>query len=384
MSAVIAEKRGIRLAIDGVGARFGGAATVLQDVVKAAVRCDGLHSITVFTSPSREVHFELPRVSRLQEIAVNGNRYISRTGWLLRGLRKAAEKVSPDVMLCLGNGGIGPERVPAAVFLQQSIPFSKEAMACFGLAEKIRFLGIRELMKISCKKADAVLVQSHSMRNAACQKFCLPMQKVFVFPSSVELEEAPDFLSPHLRLLRDGALGFKVLYVGNTRPHKNLRSLLKAVSKLRSQGMAVALYMTCSPDHPFCLTPGVAGIGVLKKRTLWAAYQLADLVVMPSLAETVGLPMLEAASSGVPVLAADRPYAHDTCGDAALYFDPHDPDDLAGKMLSLLSDPQRRTAMARRGREFTAHRKSVRPYDSLIAALMAMACGAGPRPKAAY
>jgi glycosyltransferase involved in cell wall biosynthesis len=375
----MSEKKGVHLAIDGVGARFGGAATVLQDVVKAALRCDGIHSVTVFTSPSREMHFELPGVPRLQEIAVNGNGYTSRTGWLLRGLRKAAEKVSPDVVLCLGNGGIGPEGVPAAVFLQQSLPFSKEAMACFGLAEKIRFLGIRELMKISCKKADAVLVQSPSMKKEVCQKFRIPQEKVSVFPPSVEPEEPPDALSPQLRLLRDGAFGFKVLYVGNTRPYKNLQTVLKTVSKLRGQGMAVALYLTCSPDHPYCLTPGVVGIGALKKPALWAAYQLADLLVMPSLAETVGLPMLEAASSGLPVLAADRPYAHDTCGDAALYFDPNDPDDLAEKVFSLLSDPERRTAMARRGRELTANRNSDRPYDALIAALTALACGAGPR-----
>ena len=366
MSATIAEKRGIHLAIDGVGARFGGAATVLQDVVKAAVRCDGLHSITVFTSPSREMHFELPRVSRLQEIPVNGDGYISRTGWLLHGLRKATEKVSPDVVLCLGNGGIGPEGVPTAVFLQQSIPFSREAMARFGLAEKIRFLGIRELMKISCKKADAVLVQSHSMKNAASKKFCLPMEKVSVFPPSIDPEEQPDGLSPELRLLRDGSLGFKVLYVGNTRPYKNLQCLLKALSKLRSQGMAVTLYMTCSPDHPFCLTPGVVGVGALKKRTLWAAYQLADLLVMPSIAETVGLPMLEAATAGLPVLAADLPYAHDTLGDAAIYFNPHDSNDLAAKMGALLPDHALRRKLAALVTQFAIRRNESRSYEQLI------------------
>jgi len=52
------------------------------------------------------------------------------------------------------------------------------------------------------------------------------------------------------------------------------------------------------------------GIGQLKTGSLRRVYELATVLVQPSLTETVGLPMLEAMSVGTPVLAADRPYAH--------------------------------------------------------------------------
>src|SRR3989442_11549023 len=73
------------------------------------------------------------------------------------------------------------------------------------------------------------------------------------------------------------------------------------------------------PDHMGRVMQGVKQEGFLPTRptlfgyggSLREAYELATLVVLPSLAETVGLPMPEAMSVGTPVLAADRAYAHD-------------------------------------------------------------------------
>jgi glycosyltransferase involved in cell wall biosynthesis len=87
---------------------------------------------------------------------------------------------------------------------------------------------------------------------------------------------------------------------------------------------------------------------------------------MPSLVETVGLPMLEAAAQGTPVIAADRPYAHDVCGSAALFFDPLDPLDLAAKVQTLLSEPGLRERMVNDGRENVARRAAARPYDRMV------------------
>jgi glycosyltransferase involved in cell wall biosynthesis len=56
---------------------------------------------------------------------------------------------------------------------------------------------------------------------------------------------------------------------------------------------------------------------------------------MPSLSETVGLPMIEALFAGRPVVAADLEYAHEICGSYARYFNPNSVEDLYGTLKSL-------------------------------------------------
>ena len=51
-------------------------------------------------------------------------------------------------------------------------------------------------------------------------------------------------------------------------------------------------------------------------------------MIFPSLCETLGLPLQEAMSAGLPVLAADLPYAREVCGDYASYFNPRDVDSI--------------------------------------------------------
>ena len=87
---------------------------------------------------------------------------------------------------------------------------------------------------------------------------------------------------------------------------------------------------------------------------------------MPSLVETVGLPMLEAMSAGVPVVAADRDYAHDLCGDAALYFDPLDHTALAQTLQSLLASASLRERLRTLGMRRAAALMDGRPYDRMI------------------
>jgi glycosyltransferase involved in cell wall biosynthesis len=96
------------------------------------------------------------------------------------------------------------------------------------------------------------------------------------------------------------------------------------------------------------------------------AYELATALIMPSFVETVGLPMLEAMNVGTPVLAANRPYAHDVSEDAALFFDPVDVSDLTSKVSALLSDKCVRENLVRKGRDLLRRRQSERPYTRML------------------
>jgi glycosyltransferase involved in cell wall biosynthesis len=83
------------------------------------------------------------------------------------------------------------------------------------------------------------------------------------------------------------------------------------------------------------------------------AYAGAAAFIFPSLAEGFGLPVIEAMGCGCPVIASDIPVFREVAGDAALFFDPHDPAALADMMRRSL-DSSVRTPLASAGRKRAA------------------------------
>ena len=92
----------------------------------------------------------------------------------------------------------------------------------------------------------------------------------------------------------------------------------------------------------------MVALGYLAPEVLAEVYALATMLVMPSRAVTAGLPKLEAARLGVPVLAADRPYAREGCSAGASFFDPHSPREFAARAMSLLESEQLRRSLGAR------------------------------------
>lgn len=92
-------------------------------------------------------------------------------------------------------------------------------------------------------------------------------------------------------------------------------------------------------------------IGAVGSEQLVAYYQQAQGLVYVSLYEGFGLPPLEAMASDCPVLAADIPVLHEVCGDAAIYCDPTDENDIRRGILQLASlTEEERNDMIQKGR----------------------------------
>ncbi len=85
-----------------------------------------------------------------------------------------------------------------------------------------------------------------------------------------------------------------------------------------------------------------------------ALYTAADAVVFPSFAEGLGLPPLQAAACGVPVIVSDLPVFTETVGEIAVVADASNPAALALAMRRIASEPGIRATAARRGPEIAA------------------------------
>ncbi|WML92020.1 glycosyltransferase family 1 protein [Thiothrix lacustris] len=80
-------------------------------------------------------------------------------------------------------------------------------------------------------------------------------------------------------------------------------------------------------------------------------YKMAQMLVMPTLFESVSIPIYEAFALGVPVCCSNVVALPEQVGDAALIFNPNDSADMAEKIVTLLRDKPLATALAARGRQ---------------------------------
>jgi glycosyltransferase involved in cell wall biosynthesis len=168
--------------------------------------------------------------------------------------------------------------------------------------------------------------------------------------------------APASRLAELGVSGTFVLQVGRIEPRKNQAAALAAVERLDGVTLVVA-----GPERDAAMaaalraSPRCRVLGRVDQPTLELLYKRASAVVVPSLYEGFGLPVLEAMARGKVVVAAKASSLPEVGGDAALYFHhAAGSEQLASVLAVALGDQKLRTSMARaaraRAREYTWER----------------------------
>ena len=153
-----------------------------------------------------------------------------------------------------------------------------------------------------------------------------------------------------------------ILYVGGISPHKNLGRLLEAVKQIDSSQWHLALIGEYQSDSFWSsygetvrlaerlgLGDRITFTGYVADEELAVLYNVATLLVLPSLSEGFGLPVVEAMACGLPVAASNRNSLPEILGDAGLLFDPLVPAQIAAAIDRLLSDPALRDRCRVRG-----------------------------------
>jgi len=145
-----------------------------------------------------------------------------------------------------------------------------------------------------------------------------------------------------------------ILAVSSQSPHKNLGGVLSAVEQLGERDFDLVF---AGGSNPRVFRQGVQGSGAARLAgyvtdgELRALYENAECFVFPSLYEGFGLPPLEAMTCGCPVVVSRAASLPEVCGDAAVYCNPEDSQDIARGIATVLSDAELRADLRRRGVE---------------------------------
>jgi len=149
------------------------------------------------------------------------------------------------------------------------------------------------------------------------------------------------------------------LYVGSIKPHKNLKTALKAFNiwLKKSSCDKKLVIIGVRPDEinkdselsKLFDKNRIIVPGFVKDFDLTLIYNNAECLIFPSIYEGFGLPPLEAMIYGCPVIASNSASIPEVCGDAALYFEPLKYEELAEKMTMLTTHKSLRTELIEKG-----------------------------------
>jgi glycosyltransferase involved in cell wall biosynthesis len=199
----------------------------------------------------------------------------------------------------------------------------------------------------SAKRADVCLTVSEYSKERIATHFRMDPKRIAVTPNSVlPLEDDTELPDVRKRM----GLNKFILCVGRVEPRKNLLMVAKAFVELNLYRQGYQLVFVGSKDlgyHAFFdyleALPEEAKRQIRMESVpfeeLVALYKTASLFVFPSVAEGFGIPPLEAVAYGCPLLCSHATVMAEFGLPEALYFDPHNLEELKRKMASALANP---------------------------------------------
>lgn len=228
--------------------------------------------------------------------------------------------------------------------------------------------GYKYITRQGIKKAEKIIAPSHATRDEIVKHYKANKDKIEVIYEGFDpmLEKGKGFGLVSKRY---------ILYVGNAYPHKNLPLLLEAFSKIREEE---DIELVCIGKEDYFYqniekrdNPGVHFLHNIADSNLSEYYKGALCLVMPSLMEGFGLPLLEAMNLSCPVVVSDTPALREVARDAAIYFNPHNGEDIKDAIVKLLHDKELQQNNIRKGllrsKEFSwekAVKETLKVYES--------------------
>lgn len=220
----------------------------------------------------------------------------------------------------------------------------------------------RTMMNACSRMATRIITDSkHSKSEITRYLHADPAKIEVVYPAVDSFFQSPA-AAEHISSMRSrfGIDRDYIVCVGIYKPRKNHAGLLKAFQHLLKSGIQSQLVIAgpMGEGKPvlqrLAAELGVAGhvvfTGFVNDADLRALYSGAGVCVCPSLYEGFGFTVLEAMACGAPVVCSSATSLPEVAGKAALYFDPHKPEEMAARLRRVFYDDGLRAALIADGR----------------------------------
>lgn len=323
--------------------KTGGAYVVLSQFMQALCSNSADLDITLL-SPARIKDLEK---STYKHIFLNHNRK-----WLKRFVFEfffwRSKYEGADILLSFQNTmPVTSKKTKKFLYLHQPLPFSEHLrLNPFKRSEFADFLKkyfYLFMIRVGLRRDVIVIVQTEWMRDAVIAKLHHPKEKV------IKVTPAYSFDRIRYSAKKIAPKGYNLFYPALFYVHKNHGPLLEAISLCKNKIPDIKLHLTLRGDEGnlaemvqrLGIQKHIVWLGSLTKDEVFSWYEKCDALVFPSVLETLGLPLLEAAHFNLPVMASDLPYAREVLNNYknVEFFDPTDSRSIASCIESLNKRP---------------------------------------------
>jgi len=218
----------------------------------------------------------------------------------------------------------------------------------------------RKKMEYACKIADRIVAISSQTKEDLIKFLNVNPDKIDVIGQSCNSDFRRRVSKEEFQLtkVKHNLPEYYLLYVGTIEDRKNLINILKALKEKRIEiplvviGRKTDYYVKVI--KPFLDAEDPVNIIFpedVSNNELPALYQNALCFIYPSFFEGFGIPILEAITSGIPVITSKGSCFEETGGPCSIYIDPHKPDEIGDAILKVTNNKQLRSDMVEAGYE---------------------------------
>lgn len=360
----------IKLFINGIAASAGGGLTYLRNVVPHLSRRKDAKTTVLL---SHSMHAELGEFSNVAFIEfAESQSALRRFVKEQTALPKLIRNSGAQVLISTGNFALRNSPIPQILLSRNSLytstDFLRDVRSRGDYAMWADTLLKGWLARRSIRRAEVAIAPSDAFAKDLSQwsgKTVRAIHHGFDSESftadatplppaaKVQLEQADDIL--------------RLLFVSHYNYYRNFETLFRAMPILSNRlNGKVKLFLTCqltsakNPGtyrtesaaalaHELRTSGDIVELGTIPYRSLHHLYRACHIFVTPAYAESFAHPLIEAMSSGLPVVASDLPVHREICEDAGIYFPPFSADVLAERILQLQDSPELMAKLSHNG-----------------------------------
>lgn len=344
-------------------------------LLAALVKCNVNNQFTFFMDGNQPVS-DLPPGIELRSIRANASTVVAasanghRSAHDMWRMARAISESQMDVLLFPTIYSYVPvvTRAKKIIMIHDVIAEKYPDLAMPGRRSRLLW---KTKVALGRWQADAVGTVSDYSRQAIVQHFGIKADQVHVVGEASDpvfrVLDKPQ-LTPRLLSLGIGQGDRTIVYVGGFSPHKNLAALVRVFGELSPEPSFSDLRLLLVGEHKkeifhsyaetikqlvaqLKLQDRVIFTGYLPDDELVVLLNLATVSVLPSFMEGFGLPAVEAAACGCPVLATTESPLPELLGDGGIYFDPQKPAELKAALRQVLVSAPLRERMSKAGQE---------------------------------
>lgn len=343
----------MRIAVNALSAVAGGGVTYLNQLFKHLSEIDKKNEYLIITTKKGEkvlranyknfrvLSFKIPSIST-----------IIRLLWEQVCLWYLLKKNKADILYSPANIGFIFNSFPTVVMIQTVAPFDKEMIKKQNVYYQLKFNLLRILTSLSVRKARNVIFISDKARKDLSLYYKLQKNKTsLIYHGKSELFKTNLDNKQLQEVKRKYNLDEFILYVSNIYKYKNFSELIQAFSLIKDQinpHLKLALVGKSFDDQyteslkTLVVNKGmhdrIIFFGHVPYEEMPYFYGLCQLFVYPSTCENCPNILIEAMACGAPILSSNIEPMPEICQDAAIYFDPFKPKDIAEKIKTVLTD----------------------------------------------